>query len=503
MNKTRKAASLNILCFLILLASACYKTDQKDQIGNQQKIKSLPDQKYVEPFVKCMEYYQMNDIRNIKNSGEISSYEYREFYDNLICPILDESQKTNIYELNSLYPELGTQFYTKFITYLKIIQNVKDKTKSDTEILKEQGGRGLFGNLIIELNKEKFDEDSNKLIKRAEILLNNWDDWSDENVDDINKALKDNYNSIYLIKSLKSAERYYIRGLDYYNKGEYDFAISTFDRALTISPNDDRIFQKRGDAYFYKGNYVQAKEDYSKAIIINMKSVDAYTGRGASHLRMNDYEAAVNDCSESIKLNSENPLAYNFRGQAYYKKRDFKLAFADLEKSISLAPNDPEFNLYFGLASFYINKYDYTIIYISKSLEILKADMFDFIFSRMKYVEKRKNTSEASMTDFNFYDLFCNIGDELFDKGKYTWAEECYLIAIKNYSDTYIYNIYYKLASIYSIRNELNTSLEYLKKCLQLHPQHLNGIEKDPLLNNLRKDSRYQEIFIEFTNQNK
>jgi tetratricopeptide (TPR) repeat protein len=54
---------------------------------------------------------------------------------------------------------------------------------------------------------------------------------------------------------------YNMRGSAYFDKGEYDIAISDFNDALRIGPPNGIIFHNRGNAYRSKGDYAKAVAD--------------------------------------------------------------------------------------------------------------------------------------------------------------------------------------------------------------------------------------------------
>jgi len=58
---------------------------------------------------------------------------------------------------------------------------------------------------------------------------------------------------------------YYNRGIDHLKKGEYDQAISCFDKALEINPRHADAYNNRTIAYYTKGEYHKAWEDVHKA----------------------------------------------------------------------------------------------------------------------------------------------------------------------------------------------------------------------------------------------
>ena len=64
---------------------------------------------------------------------------------------------------------------------------------------------------------------------------------------------------------LNDALAYYNRGNAYHSKGQYDQAISDFNKALEINPRDVTAYNNRGSAYLEKGLYDKAWEDVHKA----------------------------------------------------------------------------------------------------------------------------------------------------------------------------------------------------------------------------------------------
>ncbi len=70
------------------------------------------------------------------------------------------------------------------------------------------------------------------------------------------------------------------RGNSYFQKGDYDRAITEYTKALDKVSDAFGAYHNRGLAYGIKGQYDQAISDYTKAIEINPKYVDAYHNRG-------------------------------------------------------------------------------------------------------------------------------------------------------------------------------------------------------------------------------
>lgn len=70
----------------------------------------------------------------------------------------------------------------------------------------------------------------------------------------------------FFLFSCSSAEQTYNnRGIAYAKKGQYDQAISDFNKVLEINPGDANAHWNRGYAYYFKREYKKSWEDVKKA----------------------------------------------------------------------------------------------------------------------------------------------------------------------------------------------------------------------------------------------
>ncbi|HTW33619.1 MAG TPA: tetratricopeptide repeat protein [Rhizomicrobium sp.] len=96
------------------------------------------------------------------------------------------------------------------------------------------------------------------------------------------------------------ANAYYNRGDGYGEKGLLDLAITDFDTAISLKPDDAEAFLGRGICYEAKGVFAQAVADYDKAIVLKPDFAIAYynrghydEGRGLRTQAIADYEATL------------------------------------------------------------------------------------------------------------------------------------------------------------------------------------------------------------------
>jgi tetratricopeptide (TPR) repeat protein len=164
------------------------------------------------------------------------------------------------------------------------------------------------------------------------------------------------------------------KGTVYLQKGEYDQAISEFNKTLEINPNDAVAYINRGWAYYRKGHYDQAISDCNKALEIDPRVAAAYLTRGAAYNLKGQPDHAISDFNKALEINPRDALAYNNRGWAYLGKDQYDQAISDLDKALEI---NPKFDLpYYNLGVLYSKKkqYDQAILNFNKALEINPMD---------------------------------------------------------------------------------------------------------------------------------
>ena len=109
-------------------------------------------------------------------------------------------------------------------------------------------------------------------------------------------------------------------------------------------PKDAKGYYNRGCAYGEKGQYDQAISDYNKALEINPRYAKAYNNRGYAYGKKRQYDQAISDYNKALEINSRDAEAYNSRGVAYYFKKEYDKSWEDVKKAQDLGYKiSPEF----------------------------------------------------------------------------------------------------------------------------------------------------------------
>jgi tetratricopeptide (TPR) repeat protein len=136
------------------------------------------------------------------------------------------------------------------------------------------------------------------------------------------------------------AVAFFVRGISYDNKQDYDRAIQDYSEVIRLDPNDARAFYARGNAYRDKQDYDRAIQDYNEAIRLDPNHSYVFTNRGNVYFYKQDYDRAIQDYNEAIRLDPNYANAFYNRGNAYYRKQDYDRAIQDFDEAIRLDPSN-------------------------------------------------------------------------------------------------------------------------------------------------------------------
>jgi tetratricopeptide (TPR) repeat protein len=195
----------------------------------------------------------------------------------------------------------------------------------------------------------------------------------DKAISDYNKAIELNP---------RFAKAYVVRGYAYERgKDQYDKAISDYNKAIDLSPNDASAYENRGLAYYLKRDYDKAISDYNKAIELNPSDAGTYTNRGIAYEEgKGQYDKAISDYSRAIELNPKIAEAYINRGIAYEEgKGQYNKAISDYSRAIELKPRDAQAYNNRGIAYIKLDQSDRACDDFRKACELGFCDGLDLV----------------------------------------------------------------------------------------------------------------------------
>ncbi|MDJ0733016.1 MAG: tetratricopeptide repeat protein [Nostocaceae cyanobacterium] len=153
--------------------------------------------------------------------------------------------------------------------------------------------------------------------------------------------LSDNYPNYTIVHEDKKASNQLDinQGDEYFDQGEYDAAIASYNMILQLKKNDIDIYYKRGLARYKLGDYQGAIVDFTQVINVNHNYVNAYNKSGLARYHLGDYEGAIADFTQAIRINPYDAILYMNRGYIRSNIGDNQGAVEDYTEAIKINPN--------------------------------------------------------------------------------------------------------------------------------------------------------------------
>jgi tetratricopeptide (TPR) repeat protein len=127
-------------------------------------------------------------------------------------------------------------------------------------------------------------------------------------------------------------------GESWYEKREYDKAISDFGAALTIDPRSAPAYAGRARTWAQKHYRERELADYDAAIRLEPGNATYRVARAETWSSRGQHGPAMADFDEAIRLDPGNPSIWVARGNEWRKDLKIELAVADFTQAIKLNP---------------------------------------------------------------------------------------------------------------------------------------------------------------------
>ncbi|AFY31530.1 tetratricopeptide repeat protein [Calothrix sp. PCC 7507] len=231
-------------------------------------------------------------------------------------------------------------------------------------------------------------------------------------------------------------------GDECFARGDFDAALTNYNKALKLHPDDADIYYKRGLARHEISDYAGAIADYNQAIKINPNNAKAYNKRGLSHYQLGDYEAAIDDYNQAIRINPHVAVNFKNRADARSQLGDNQGAIEDYTQAIKINPN-------YAIVDTNGSISRYLLTNQQKFTKAIKLNPHDAVAYKNR-ADARYDLGdyEGAIADYiqvikinpNYIDAYYNCGNARYDLGDYEGAIASYTQVIKinaNYIDAY------------------------------------------------------------------
>jgi len=175
-------------------------------------------------------------------------------------------------------------------------------------------------------------------------------------------------------------EPYFFRGLAKYSLGDYEGAISDFNKSIEINPYFSYNYQYRGICKSQLKRYHEALKDYADAIHRGPNNSDVFVNRGTTKIQLEMYEKSIADFDTAIILDSKNELAFLNKGLALYKMDKMDEALDEINKAIRINYLNKTSYQRRGMLKFEMKKYEDAIFDFELAMKLDDEDPLLYFF---------------------------------------------------------------------------------------------------------------------------
>lgn len=228
-----------------------------------------------------------------------------------------------------------------------------------------------------------------------------------------------------------AVEEFFVQGFNAQESGSYETAIDYYQKAIELTPEDAKVYNKMGTAFASKEDYEQAIIYFKKALEIDPYNAYAYNNMGNAYAAIKQYTQAIYCFQKAIEIEPDGAYAYNNMGNAYSAQSNYVQAIEFYMKSINL---DPVFaGAYSNMGTTYadLRNFKQAVDCYQKaiSLDPYLADAYNnmgFAYYEMKnFAQAISCYKKAINIDPNFAEAYNNMGLAYGAQGNLSQRKDC------------------------------------------------------------------------------
>ncbi|HEX3952330.1 MAG TPA: tetratricopeptide repeat protein [Stellaceae bacterium] len=135
---------------------------------------------------------------------------------------------------------------------------------------------------------------------------------------------------------------HHVLGLVLARQARFDEALTSYDAALALQPDNSLALVNRGNALLAAGKPGKALLSYDRALTAAPAYPDALTGRAAALQRLDRLDEALASSEAALSLQPQHRDALINRGKILHDLRRFDEALAAHDRALVEAPGDPQ-----------------------------------------------------------------------------------------------------------------------------------------------------------------
>jgi len=290
----------------------------------------------------------------------------------------------------------------------------------------------------------------------------------DQAIEEANKALSIDPNL---------GEAYKALGLAYGVKGWVDKAVESYQKALQLSPNYTAALGNLGYSYRWMGQFDQAWPWHRKAVAVSPREAISYRGLSSLYIDLNDLAKAGAWAKKAMELQPDLPSANINLAEIYLLQGKQEEALAQSQKALS-----------------------FDTLWAAETAGIVAVTFGDYAKAEEYFRQGLSVGPQGSGIRYT------RLGHVLWSTGQQDKAQELFNHSLQldqseldQGNQTYFPR--YDMACLNAVQGNKEEAYEWLKKAIEAGWRQSHVALKDPLLENLHNDARFQQMMAQLKGQ--
>jgi tetratricopeptide (TPR) repeat protein len=112
----------------------------------------------------------------------------------------------------------------------------------------------------------------------------------------------------------EGAKRWYHRGQALCNARDYNKAVTCYEKALELTPDDPVLWRRKGFALIKAGRCNEALACFDRALALDPEDATAWQRKGYVLAHLGEHNSAIACCDKALTLDPEHLLTWQCRG---------------------------------------------------------------------------------------------------------------------------------------------------------------------------------------------
>ena len=157
----------------------------------------------------------------------------------------------------------------------------------------------------------------------------------------------------FIVKDDEIKDPNFLKAIELANKGKYHKAITFYNKALELNPNDADIWHLTGCAFSELDSLEQAMQCFEKALNLRPDFAVAMSMKASILSMWGRSNEALELYDKSLKIDPDQDYVWNFKGLIANERKEYEQAIKYFDKALDITPGNS--NALFGKKLAYEN----------------------------------------------------------------------------------------------------------------------------------------------------